>query len=96
MSDGPHLIRWTDHAFVKAATLGFSRGDVEQAVIRNHDARRRNRGTAVWRVTVGRLVVLYDHPDRGDSSTARIITLWRPGSAVGGHLRADSGMASLL
>lgn len=77
MSRGPYLVRWTDHAVVKAAMLALARADVEKAVIEHHDARQTNPGAAEWKVIVGRLVVVYNYPDQDDSSTARIVTLWR-------------------
>jgi hypothetical protein len=73
----PVIVRWTDHALTKARFLGFAREDVERAVLDGHRSRRRNAGDAEWRVTSGRLVVLYDHPDGDDRSVARIVTLWR-------------------
>jgi hypothetical protein len=77
VSAQPARLIWTDHAVVKAQVLGFALNDVERALMDNHERRRRNRGPADWRLTVGRLVILYDYPDRGDASVARIITLWR-------------------
>jgi len=77
MSGDPYLVRWTDHALVKAGMLGFPRADVEEALLQHHHARQRNQGAAGWRVTVGRIVIVYDHPDQGDPSTARLVTLWR-------------------
>lgn len=47
------------------------------AVLDHHDRRRRNRGAAQWRVVADRLVVVYDHPDHGDATVARVVTLWR-------------------
>jgi hypothetical protein len=73
----PRRVRWTDHALDKAGLLGIARTDVERAVIDRHFARRRNARSADWRVTSGRLVIAYDHPDHDDASTARIVTLWR-------------------
>jgi len=70
-------VNWTDHALVKAQLLGLVQSDVERALLENHEIRRRNPGPADWRVTVGRLVILYRYPDRGDASTACIVTLWR-------------------
>ncbi len=77
MPDGPYLARWTAHALVKAEILGLGRAEVERALIEHHHVRRRNPGAAVWRVTVDRLVIVYNHPDQGEPSTARIVTLWR-------------------
>ena len=73
----PTLVRWSDHALAKAELLAITRSDVESAVLQGHAGRRRNAGDAEWRVTVGRLVVLYDHPDHDDSTAVRIVTLWR-------------------
>ena len=75
MAGGPHLVRWTNHALVKAGMLGLPRADVEDALIQHHNARQRNEGAAAWRVAVGRLVIVYDYPDQDDPSTARIVTL---------------------
>lgn len=77
MPDAPTSVRWTDHASAKASLLGFARTDVEDAVLRGHARRQRNVGAGDWRITQARLVVVYDHPDHDDPSTARIITLWR-------------------
>jgi len=57
--------------------LGIAWADVARLVIRRHRWRRRNAGSADWRLTWGRLVIAYNHPDRGDAFTARIATLWR-------------------
>jgi hypothetical protein len=73
----PRRVRWTDHAVDKAALLGITRLDVEHAVIQRHHVRQRNARSADWRIRDGRLVILYDHPDHGDASTARIVTRWR-------------------
>ena len=77
MADGPHRVRWTDHALVKANMLGVPRSDVEDAVLHGAGDRTRNPGAAHWRVRAGRLVVAYDHPADGDETTARVVTLWR-------------------
>jgi hypothetical protein len=61
----------------KAARLGFARTDIEQVLVEHHHARRRNARAADWLLTSGRLVIAYDHPDHGDATTARVITLWR-------------------
>jgi len=42
-----------------------------------HRLRRRNARSADWRLTIGRIVIVYVHPDRGDFGAARIVTLWR-------------------
>jgi len=73
----PIFVSWTLHALDKARQLGFSRGDVEAAVLGGHRRRRRNPGNAGWQVVHGRLVVVYEHPDGDDSTTARVVTVWR-------------------
>ncbi len=64
-------------AFVKANTLGAARADIERTVIERHDARQTNTGAAQWLLSYGPWVILYDHPDGDDQTTARIVTLWR-------------------
>jgi hypothetical protein len=73
----PRRVRWTDHALEKASLLDIARADVERAVVEQHRARRRNPRSADWRVVRGRLVIVYAHPDHGDLTTARVVTLWR-------------------
>jgi hypothetical protein len=73
----PTDVRWTLHALDKAQQLGFSRRDVESALLEGHRARRRNKGRARWRVAAGRLVIAYEHPDGDDPLVARIVTVWR-------------------
>jgi hypothetical protein len=73
----PQRVRWTDHASTKADLLGAARADVEQAVIDGHRARRTNAGAAQWRISTGPWIILYDHPDGTDPTTARVVTLWR-------------------
>jgi len=77
MPTGPQRVRWTDHAYVKANVLGAAREDVERAVIDRHPARQTNTGAAQWRLLSGPWIILYDHPDGDDQTTARIVTLWR-------------------
>lgn len=77
MAADPISVRWTRHALDKAQQLGFPRHDVEAALLDRHRERRRNRGNAGWRVTAGRLVVVYEHPDGDDLQVARIVTIWR-------------------
>jgi hypothetical protein len=73
----PFRVRWTAHALEKSWLLDVPQRDVERAVIERHHVRRRNARSADWRVRTGRLVIVYSHPDHGDDSTARIVTLWR-------------------
>jgi hypothetical protein len=57
--------------------LGYAVDDIALAVLGHHKSRERNHGAAQWRVTVDRLVVVYDHPDGDDTGCARVVTLWR-------------------
>jgi hypothetical protein len=75
--DGFHTREQLVVSLVKAQLLGFAHSDVERALLDNHERRRRNPGLADWRLTAGRLVIVYHYPDRGDASTACIVTLWR-------------------
>jgi hypothetical protein len=75
--EGPRLVEWTDHAFVKAEMLGVTRTDVERAVLEGHPRRTHNTRAADWLVSEGRLTVAYNHPHREDALTALVVTLWR-------------------
>lgn len=75
--DSPTIVVWTDHALVKADSLGIARTDVEDAVLNGHESRTSNTGAADWLVTSARLATAYNHPDSGDQTTARVVTLWR-------------------
>jgi hypothetical protein len=77
VSSAPHRVRWTDHALEKAAVLHLPHADIERLLIERHRLRRRNTRSADWRVTIGRVVIVYDHPDHGDAGAVRIVTLWR-------------------
>ncbi|HEU4722701.1 MAG TPA: hypothetical protein VFS59_15180 [Gemmatimonadaceae bacterium] len=77
MPSAPHRVRWTDHALEKATLLGITLIDVEQTVIDQHHRRRRNARSADWLLIAGRVVIAYNHPDHADTTTARVITLWR-------------------
>jgi hypothetical protein len=73
----PISIRWTLHALEKAQQLGFTRSDVESALLEGHRERQRNAGRARWRVIAGKLVIAYEHPDGDDPLVARVVTMWR-------------------
>jgi hypothetical protein len=77
MSTDPILVHWTLHALDKAEQFGFVRRDVEAAVLGAHRERRRNPGAAAWKVVIGHMVIAYEYPDGEDSSTARVVTVWR-------------------
>jgi hypothetical protein len=73
----PRIVRWSEHALVKAQLLGAARSDVEDAVLRGHARRNQNTGAADWLITAGRLAVAYNHPDGDDDLAALVVTLWR-------------------
>jgi hypothetical protein len=75
--EGPRLVEWTDHAFVKAEILGVTRTDVERAVLDGHPRRMHNTRAADWLVREGRLMVAYNYPHGEDALTALVVTLWR-------------------
>lgn len=77
MPFAPSRVRWTNHALDKAALLGIARIDVEDVVIEQHHRRRRNARSADWLLASGRLAIAFDHPDHADTTTARVVTLWR-------------------
>lgn len=77
MPSAPHRVHWTYHALEKAAFLLLPQDDVERLLVERHPFRRRNARSADWRLTIGRIVIVYMHPDHGDAGAARIVTLWR-------------------
>ncbi len=74
----PAQVRWSEHARAKAEQLSAAFLDVEDGLLANHASRTVNTGAADWLVAVGPWVIAYDHPFDGDTSTATIVTLWRP------------------
>jgi hypothetical protein len=77
VSTDPVSVSWTLHTLDKARQLGFTRADIEAAVLVGHRKRRRNAGEAAWKVVSGGIVVVYEHPDGGDPLIARVVTVWR-------------------
>jgi hypothetical protein len=70
---------WTSHAEKRLAERDLSRHEVELAICLGEG--RPNLGAAGWRVSGVcanglRFVVVYDYPARGDSGTARIVSVW--------------------
>jgi len=77
MPGNPYLVRWTAHALAKVEILGIDRVEIERAILEYDHVRRQNPGAAAWRINAGRLVIVYQHPDQGDRSAARVVTVWR-------------------
>lgn len=74
---GPHRVAFTDHAAERAAQYAIPHVEVADVALEEHARRRGNPGAADWRVRRGGLVVVYDWPDEGDETTARVVSLWR-------------------
>ncbi len=73
---------WTDHAVERLAERGLTRFKVEDAIRDGHEGRQPNEDGADWLITVTTpsgiaIEAVYDHPYRGDESTARIVSVWR-------------------
>ncbi|MGH2984567.1 MAG: hypothetical protein ACRDK5_09995 [Solirubrobacterales bacterium] len=82
MPTRPRRVRWTAHASAKADLLGVPRSDVEDAIIGHYQKRTRNPGAAEWRVRSGRFVIAFEHPDRGDETTAHPVEDVMPESTL--------------
>lgn len=74
----PHTVRWTLHSLERAESAGCVRSDVEDALLAGHDRRLANTGAADWLLLSGPFAIAYNHPDEGDESTARIVTVYLP------------------
>jgi hypothetical protein len=59
--------------------LDVPQTDVEDSILRRHRDRSRNTGAADWLIVVGRFAVAYNYPDGDDTSSARVVTIWRRG-----------------
>jgi hypothetical protein len=75
----PIRVVFSDHAVERAARFGVSFRDVGELVLDAHGRRRRNPGSADWRVGGRGLVVVYDWPVDDDAATARVVTVWLAG-----------------
>jgi hypothetical protein len=73
----PRIVHWTEHAEVRAAEADVPASLVEDLVLTDHGRRHANPGSGDWRLRVGRISVIYDHPADGDWLVARIVTVWR-------------------
>jgi hypothetical protein len=79
---------WTEHAIERLSERGISHEEVEWAIRELHPSRERGSGEADWHVDTGRIVVVYDHPHRGNAEAVRIVTVWRRRRQSRRHLRA--------
>ena len=76
---GPHRVAFTDHAAERAARYAVAAAEIADVVLEEHSRRRSNPGAADWQVRGRGLVVVYDWPDAGDETTARVVSMWRAG-----------------
>jgi hypothetical protein len=72
---------WTTHAESRRARRLLDRSTLERAIRDGHAERQINRGDADWRIygllPDGRhFVVVYDHPNGTDRTTALIVSVW--------------------
>jgi hypothetical protein len=68
---------WTVHAEDRLSERGLTRSAVEAAIREDHGLRAVNDGEADWRLDTGRFVVIYDHDQRAEVATVRIVSVWR-------------------
>lgn len=75
----PRVFDWTAHAKVKADREAWVTADVERTIFEHHHRRQRQHDPdkADWRLTVGRLGVVYNWPVDRDPLRARIVSVWR-------------------
>ena len=73
---GPTIVMLDEYCIRRASLRGIALHDAVAIVLEGHARRRRNRGSADWRVADRGIVVLYDWPCDGDVSTACIRTVW--------------------
>jgi uncharacterized protein YciI len=71
-------VRWTHHALERLESAGLVPSDVEDALLEGHARRLANTRAADCLLLVGPFAIAYNHPDGGDVSTARIVTVYRP------------------
>jgi len=73
----PIRIAFTRHAELRAQERGVSLQAAADLAFEHHGRRRRNPGLADWVLKVGGIGVAYDWPVSGDSSVARVVTVFR-------------------
>lgn len=72
----PSRVVFTEHAADRAARYDIPYVQVSDAIVDKHGQRVRNPGAGEWQIRAGRLVVVYNWPERGDPVSARVVTLW--------------------
>jgi hypothetical protein len=73
---GPSRVEFTKYAEDRAVQRGLSSRQVADLVLEQHERRRRNPRQADWVVRGRGLGVAYNWPDRGDRTTALVVTVW--------------------
>lgn len=74
---GPSRVRLTRHAQQRMEPAGVTVDQVADAVLEHHHRRKHTPRAADWAVRVGLLEVIYNWPDRGDETTALVVTIVR-------------------
>lgn len=69
-------VRLSAHALEVARRYGRTRTDITDVVFAHHARRKRNPGSAGWRVSARGMTVVYEWPDDDDPRCARVVTLW--------------------
>jgi hypothetical protein len=73
---GPSRVAFIEHVAGCATRYEVPFMDVADAILQKHSSRRKNPGAGDWQVRRGPLVVVYNWPDEGDQTVARVVTLW--------------------
>lgn len=73
---GPSRAAFSEHPLDQLASRGLSGQQVAQTVLVGHSRRQRNPGSADWLVRGRGLEVIYNWPDRGDRTTAYVVSVW--------------------
>lgn len=74
--DAPAIVVLTHHAEEQSIRRGIGRAEVAEVVLVHHADRRHNSRSADWVLSALGMAVAYNWPDRGDSTTALVVTVW--------------------
>jgi len=74
--NGPSRVEFTNYAEGRAIRRGLSARQIADLVLDQHQRRRRNPRQADWVLSGRGLGVAYNWPDRGDRTTALVVTVW--------------------